>query len=221
MSAPPPAVLLENVSMRTFRGLSCRASAGQLVRVMCAIHEQREELWDLLTAASSPRSGRAALAQRDLSALTKPERFALLQQIGTVVHDGGLISNLKAWENVVLPVWYHRGTEVVEIEKTVVGIFHDLGLDNDVVRDLMRRLPDQLNITERRWVAMARAMVMEPLIMIYDAPFTGVEREVATRMLKVMLEFHRARADRVSLFLLPDEPFSERVPTDITIALES
>jgi phospholipid/cholesterol/gamma-HCH transport system ATP-binding protein len=220
MSATPPPVLLEKVATQTFRDLSCRVSAGQRVRFMCAVHEQREELWRVLTG-TSPRSGQVALAQRDLSALTQQERFALLQQIGTVPHDGGLISNLKAWENVVLPVWYHRGTKAIEIERPVAAIFRDLGLDGDAVRDLMRRLPDQLNLTERRWVAIARAMIMDPHIMIYDAPFTGVEREAATRMLKVMLDFHRARADRVSLFLLPDEPFSERVPTDITVALES
>ncbi len=220
MSAAPT-VQLEKVSTRTFNNLTCRASAGQVVRFMCAVQEQREELWGVMTGASAPQSGRVDLARRDVLALTEQQRLEWLQQVGTVPHDGGLISNLKAWENIVLPVWYHRGTAAAEIEKTVVTIFQTLGLEDEVLRHLMRRLPDQLSVTERRWVAMVRAMIMEPPIMIYDAPFTGVEREAATRMLKVLLEFHRARGDRVSLFLLPDEPFSERVSADIKIALET
>lgn len=215
------ALQLEDVTAGSLRAFSCDVAPGQIARFMCAVQEQREQCWTLLTGSQPPRRGRVRVAGQDLYALRGPERLALFQRVGVVPHDGGLISNLKVWENIVLPVWYHRGTDAAQVETSVVAVFRQFGLGNDSIRGLMQRLPDQLSAVERRWVAAARAMLMEPDIMIFDAPFTGVEREAAARLLRWTVEFHRARAERVSVFLLPDEPISERVPADVTIALET
>ncbi len=215
------ALQLDDVTADSLRALSCNVAPGHIARFMCAVPEQREQLWTLLTGSQPPRRGRVRLAGQDLYALRERERLSLFHRVGAVAHDGGLISNLRVWENIVLPVWYHRGTDASQVEASVLGVFRQFGLDNDSIRGLMQRLPDQLSAVERRWVAVARAMLMEPDIMIYDAPFTGVEREAAARLLRLMVEFHRARTERASVFLLPDEPISERVPADVTIALET
>ena len=215
------ALQLDDVAADSLRALSCDEAPGQIARFQCAVQEPREQLWTLLTGSQPPRRGRVRMVGQDLYALSGPERLALFQRVGVVAQDGGLISNLKIWENIVLPIWYHRGTEASQVEARVIAVFREFGLDDSSIRGLMQRLPDQLSALERRWVACARAMLMEPDIMIYDAPFTGVEREAVARLLRVTVEFHRARADRVSVFLLPDEPISERVPADVTIALET
>ncbi len=220
MSAAPT-LQLDKLAAPSFGALSCAIAPGEIVRFTCAVQEEREQLWALLTASQLPRRGHVQLMGQNLFALSVREQLALFQRVGAVPQDGGLVSNLKAWENIVLPVGYHRGVDPSMVEDKVVAIFRELGLDNNAMRGLMRRLPDQLSLLERRWVAVARAMLMEPDIMIYDAPFTGVEREAAARLLRLMIAFHRARPERVSVFLLPDEPFSERVPADTTIALES
>jgi phospholipid/cholesterol/gamma-HCH transport system ATP-binding protein len=212
---------LEAVVSRSFNGLSCRAEPGEVLRFSCAVQEERDELWSVMTGATAPRKGSVRIAQQNLYLMDERAQLALFQRIGSVAHDGGLISNLKGWENLVLPAWYHRGTAAADIEARAVPIFRELGLDNEMLRGVMRRLPDRLSTVERRCVAIVRAMLMEPDIMIYDAPFTGVERDAAARMLRVLLQFHRARAGRVSIFLLPDEPFSDRVAADVTIALGS
>ena len=220
MSAALP-LELKDVASVSFRVPLCEALPGQVLRFTCAVQEEREQLWNLLTGLQSPRRGHVRLVGQDLYALGEHERLVLFQRVGVVSHDGGLISNLKVWENIVLPLWYHRGTAAPEIEQRVVALFRELGLEDEALLGLMRRLPDQLSAVERRWVATVRAMLMEPDIMFYDAPFIGVEREAAARLLRLMVQFHRAHAERVSVFLLPDEPFSERVPADTTIALES
>ena len=219
--APIATLQVDDVAAATFHALSCDIMAGQVARFTCAVQAQREELWALLTGLQRPRHGRISWAGQDLYALPGRERLRLFQRVGAVPHDGGLISNLRAWENIVLPVWYHRGIDVSRAEAEIVRIFRELGLENESIRRLMRCLPDPLSAGERRWVAIARAMLMEPDIMVYDAPFTGVERDAAARLLRLIVQFHRARTERVSVFLLPDESFSERVPADITIALET
>jgi phospholipid/cholesterol/gamma-HCH transport system ATP-binding protein len=157
----------------------------------------------------------------DLYALGEPQRLRAFQRIGVMSHDGGLISNLRAWENVLLPVWYHRGADTVQLEQPVTALLNELGLDARAMRELMKQLPERLSATERATVAAARALLMEPEIMIYHAPFTGIEREAAARLLRVLMQYQRARPERAAIFLLPDEPFSQRVPADTLLALEA
>jgi phospholipid/cholesterol/gamma-HCH transport system ATP-binding protein len=155
----------------------------------------------------------------NLYALGESKRLSIFQRIGVVPEGGGLISNLKAWENLMLPAWYHRGVTARAGEREVVEIFRRLGEGENDLRRWLGRLPDQLSLPEKRFVAMARAMLMQPEILIYDFTFTGLERETAQRLMDLTREYHAEKSGRVSLYLCPDDAASERLPADRTINL--
>ena len=111
-SAPELAMQLGAVAGSSFRALSSDIAPGCVVRFTCVVEAQRHQLWSMLTGSTPPQRGQMYMFGQDFFAASEHERLALCRRVGVVPYDGGLISNLKAWENIVLPVSYHRGTSV-------------------------------------------------------------------------------------------------------------
>lgn len=108
-------------------------------------------------------------------------------QPGVVVvpHNGGLISNLRVWENIVLPVQYH-GIEVAgKLEDNVAQLLVKCGMEDEAaLSDLLLKLPDQLSLYEKRLVGFVRAMLMSPELLIYDSLNEGLSRKELVRAAK-------------------------------------
>jgi len=118
-----------------------------------------------------------------------------------------------------LPAWYHRGLTAEQAERPVAEMFEQLESGEAGLKRRMGELPGQLSLYERRVVALARAMLMEPDILIYDFTFAGLERDAAQQLMKLTGEFHGRKAGRVSLYLCPDDAVSARLAVDNTITL--
>lgn len=120
--------------------------------------------------------------------------------------DGGLIGNLKAWENLVLPAAYHGGAQNRELEERATHLFAELGISGADFEKLCTTLPDRLNRFERRLCAFVRAMLTEPLIMVYDSLFDGLTREETGKVLTFDRSFHGRFPLGTSLHLTADLP---------------
>ena len=122
---------------------------------------------------------------------SESQRAALLKNLGEqpgvflVPHNGGLISNLRVWENIILPVQYH-GVEVAGIlEENVAQLLGKCGMeDENAISELLMKLPDQLSLYEKRLVGFIRAMLMSPELIIYDAINEGLSRKELARVVK-------------------------------------
>jgi predicted ABC-type transport system involved in lysophospholipase L1 biosynthesis ATPase subunit len=89
---------------------------------------------------------------------------------------GGLIGNLKVWENLVLPIAYRGEARLDELETRAEKLFHELGVLRERFAALCALLPDRLSEFERRLAAFVRAMLAAPQIMVYDGLFDGLTR---------------------------------------------
>lgn len=212
-------IRFDHVRGDSIRELSFELKQGATAKILFDSQEQKGELFGILTGLRRPRVGTVLLWGANLHALRETERLAQFQRIGVVPEDGGLVSNLKAWENLMLPVWYHHETAAREVERDVLKIFSKLGQDEDGLRRWLGRLPDQLSLPEKRSVALVRAMLMQPDILIYDSIFTGLERDTAQRLMGLTREYHAGKPGRISLYLCPDDATSVRLATDHTITL--
>ena len=212
-------IRFERVTKGPVRNLSFDLDSGSSAKILFDSEDRKNILFGLLAGLRRPEAGKVLFFGEDLFAHEEKERLALFQRIGMVPAHGGLISNLKAWENLLLPAWYHRGLTAEQAERPVAEIFDQLGPGETGLKQRMGELPGQLSVYERRVVALARAMLMEPDILIYDFTFTGLERDAAQRLMKLTGEFHGRKAGRVSLYLCPDDAVSARLATDNTITL--
>ena len=99
-------------------------------------------------------------------------------RVGWVAANGGLISNLKVWENISLPLWYHAKRDVVETEKNVEYWLTMLGVDPAACADFMASPPHGIEPWQRKLAGLLRALVQMPSVLAVDA---GVFEDVNTR----------------------------------------
>lgn len=214
-------IRFEQVTLGALRAFSCEIPPGAVCRITTSSEDRKNELAATLFGTARPERGRIELFGADLYAVPVKERVRLFRRVGVVPEDGGLIGNLKVWENILLPAWYHLGTTAEQAEAGVVTIYEQLGFGRDYVKQLMGRLPDQLSIYEKRVVALIRAMLTNAEIMIYDFLFSGLDRDVAARLYRVTERFHAERPGRISLYLCADDAFAQRIKADLTVALDA
>ena len=102
-----------------------------------------------------------------------------LGRVGWVAANGGLISNLKVWENVTLPLWYHAKRDAVETEQNVEYWLMQLGMEQPEFADFMAALPHSVEPWQRKLAGLLRALVQMPRVLIVDA---GVFEDVKARL---------------------------------------
>ncbi|BBI98921.1 hypothetical protein FGKAn22_06140 [Ferrigenium kumadai] len=102
--------------------------------------------------------------------------------VGWVAANGGLISNLKVWENVTLPLWYHASHAVAETEQMVAHWLSALGMVEAEWVGFMESPPDRLTSWQRKLAGLLRGLVQSPLVLVVDAAlFKGIEPGLGAR----------------------------------------
>lgn len=101
-------------------------------------------------------------------------------RVGWVAANGGLISNLKVWENVTLPLWYHAQRDPFETERSVMHWLAVLGLQPDEFAAFMAAAPYSLDSRRRKLAGLLRALVQMPRVLVVDAVlFEDIKAPVA------------------------------------------
>jgi ABC-type transporter Mla maintaining outer membrane lipid asymmetry ATPase subunit MlaF len=157
---------------------------------------------------------------------SESQRAALLKNLGEqagvviVPHNGGLISNLRVWENIILPVQYHGIQLPGKLEDNVMTLLDQCGLsDETVVSALMLKLPDQLSLYEKRLVGFVRAMLIGPELIIYDGLNEGLSRKELVMVGKFDAVFRLHFPFRTSVLVGFDEDSDKSDPNQLVINL--
>jgi ABC-type transporter Mla maintaining outer membrane lipid asymmetry ATPase subunit MlaF len=157
---------------------------------------------------------------------SESQRTALLETLGsqpgvvTVPHNGGLISNLRVWENIVLPVQYHGLELAGQLEGNVVSLLLQCGLENEAAAsEMLLKLPDQLSLYEKRLVGFVRAVLMSPELIIYDSMNEGLSRRELARIVKFDKVFRLYFPFRTSALVSFEEYKDKNDPKHVLIHL--
>lgn len=127
----------------------------------------------------------------------QPLGASLSNRVGWVAANGGLISNLKIWENVTLPLWYHARCEVVEAEHSVTKWLGVLGIEQDEFAEFMAASPYSIEPWQRKLAGLLRALMQMPQVLVVDADvFEDVKESLARRWITA-LEIYAAQGRTV------------------------
>lgn len=157
-----------------------------------------------------PDSGTVEVFGLDLGRLTPLELLRLRERYGMVFQGAALLDALSARENVAFPL-VERGFKRREVRERTDELLEKLRLT-----DLGRRMPSTMSNGQRKRVALARAMVTRPELIIYDEPTTGQD-PVLTRYLDDMIVEAQELFDVTSLVVSHDMPSAFRVADQVAM----
>ncbi len=153
-----------------FSGLDIVARRGRITAIMGPSGTGKTTLLRLITGQISPTQGSITVFGRDVSSLPQRELFGLRQRMGMLFQNGALLTDLSVFENVAFPLREHTRLPESLIRQLVLTKLHAVGL-----RGAANLMPAELSGGMNRRVALARAIVMDPEVLIYDEPFVGLD----------------------------------------------
>jgi len=117
-----------------------------------------------------PEQGRIYVAGQEIGSLKEKSLYELRKKFGMLFQAGALFDSMKVWENVGFGLLQHTKLSEKEVKESAIEKLNLLGLYH--IEDLM---PSELSGGMRKRVSLARAIAMEPEILLYDEPTTGLD----------------------------------------------
>jgi len=157
-------------SRAIFDGLNLEIKRGEVTAIMGPSGTGKTTLLRLITRQLIPQHGAIYIDGVDIATLSQSELYKLRQRFGMLFQNGALLTDLSVFENVAFPLREHTNLSNRLIRHIVLTKLHAVGL-----RGAAAMMPAELSGGMARRVALARAMVMDPDILLYDEPFVGLD----------------------------------------------
>ena len=156
--------------LRIFKGLNITIVRGEITAIMGPSGTGKTTLLRLITRQLVPDCGTILIDGIDIAKLSLKDLYILRRRFGMLFQNGALLTDINVFENVAFPLREHTDLPNRLIRHIVLTKLHAVGL-----RGAADMMPSQLSGGMERRVALARAMVMDPDILIYDEPFVGLD----------------------------------------------
>jgi len=152
-----------------FRDLDLTIARGNVTAIMGPSGTGKTTLLQLITRQLNPDKGQVIVAGDDISQYSISELYEMRRRMGMLFQNGALLTDMSVFENVAFPLREHTRLGERLIRNVVLMKLHAVGL-----RGAAYMMPAQLSGGMARRVALARAIVMDPALLIYDEPFVGL-----------------------------------------------
>ncbi|MFJ5380384.1 ABC transporter ATP-binding protein [Cupriavidus sp. CER94] len=151
-------------------GLSMRFPRGKVVAVMGGSGCGKTTVMRLVGGMVRPQRGRVTFNGADIDVMDQTALYAVRRQMGMLFQFGALFTDLSVFDNVAFPLREHTDLPESMIRDLVLMKLNAVGLRG--ARDLM---PAQISGGMARRVALARAIALDPALLMYDEPFAGLD----------------------------------------------
>ena len=152
------------------KGITLPVRRGQVVAIMGGSGSGKTTLLNLIGGRIKPNRGKLTIDGQSVPDLKTRDLFALRKRMGMLFQTGALLTDLSVFENVAFPMREHTRLPESILRKVVLMKLEAVGLRG--ARDLM---PSELSGGMARRAALARAIALEPMMIMYDEPFTGLD----------------------------------------------
>jgi phospholipid/cholesterol/gamma-HCH transport system ATP-binding protein len=156
--------------MPIFTGLNIDIPRGKVTAIMGPSGTGKTTLLHLITRQIRPDKGTIRIDGIDIADLNQRDLYRFRRRFGMLFQNGALLTDYSVFENVAFPLREHTRLPNRLIRHIVLTKLHAVGL-----RGAADMMPTQLSGGMARRVALARAIVMDPEILVYDEPFVGLD----------------------------------------------
>jgi len=168
------------------RGIDLDIARGHVVAILGASGSGKTTLLQLLGGLIKPQAGTINVCGWKVHEARAEDLYAMRREIGMMFQKGGLFTDLSVFENVAFPIREHTRLPEALIHDLVIMKLHAVGL-----RGAQGLKPAELSGGMARRVALARAIALDPPLMIYDEPFAGLDPitlNVVTNLIRTLTD---------------------------------
>jgi phospholipid/cholesterol/gamma-HCH transport system ATP-binding protein len=173
--APAPHIQFTDVTMafgsrRVFSDLTCSFPRERISVILGGSGSGKSTMLRLIGGLVRPRSGRVEVDGRDVTQLSERELYEVRATLGMLFQGGALLDSMTVFDNLAFPLREHTDLDEAAIAHEVHDRLEAVGL-----RGIDRLLPNQLSGGMVKRVALARAIIRRPSILLCDEPFSGLD----------------------------------------------
>ena len=192
MDDDPVLVEIENLTFSRgkkiiFNDISLSIQKEKITAIMGPSGTGKTTLLKLIGGQLHPAQGSITVAGQNVHQLKRADLYTLRKQMGMLFQSGALLTDLSVYDNVALPAREHTCFNESMIRSLVLMKLQAVGLRGTC--DLM---PNELSGGMARRVALARATVLDPTMIMYDEPFTGQDPISLGTLVKLIKELNNA-----------------------------
>ena len=155
---------------KVLKGVSIEFPAGELTYILGSSGAGKSVMLKHILGLLQPDSGRILVAGQDMSALKGRERSSFRKIFGMLFQNSALFDDMTIYENVAFPLREHTRMKESEIREKVSKTLQILGMTQGY-----DKYPNELSGGMKKRVGLARAIIREPSVLLYDEPTTGLD----------------------------------------------
>ncbi len=166
-------VVIQNVNFihqdkKLFTGLDLQVMRGKITAIMGPSGSGKTTLLQLIGGLLTPTTGEVLVEGRAIHRVPQSELYQARRNMGLLFQNSALFTHLSVFDNVAFPLREHTRLSPSMVRDIVLMKLQAVGL-----RGAAKLMPAQLSGGMARRVALARAIALDPILMMYDEPFTG------------------------------------------------
>ncbi len=202
--ADDEAVVLRDVrksfgDREVIKGINFVAKRNETTVIIGGSGAGKTTLLRMIVALERPTSGAIFIDGENIAGLSDRELNRVRRKIGMVYQYAALLDSFNVFDNVAFPLVEHSKLSTKEIRDKVLDKLDVLGLEKGVEK----KFPAELSGGMRKRVGLARALMLEPAILVYDEPTSGLD-PLTSRLVDDMIEEMRVRFGVTSVVISHD-----------------
>ncbi len=171
-----------------FRGLSCSFPAGRISVVLGGSGSGKSTALRLIGGLVRPRAGHIYVTGEDITRLPEIKLYPVRKKLGMMFQGGALLDSLTIFDNLAFPLREHTSLPESEIAREVRRRLEAVGLP-----DAAALLPNELSGGMLKRAALARAIMLDPVILLCDEPFSGLDPISVKRIEALLVRLNHQR----------------------------
>ncbi|MEO7072681.1 MAG: ABC transporter ATP-binding protein [Rhodanobacter sp.] len=173
-------------SRAVFDNLDLDIPRGRITAIMGASGTGKTTLLRHITGQMRADAGEILVNGDNVAGLTREQLYKLREGVGYLFQNSALLTDYDVFENVAFPLRQHTRLPEVLIRNVVLLKLQAVGL-----RGAARLMPNELSGGMKRRVALARAIVFDPMLILYDEPFVGLDPVALNQILLLISTLNR------------------------------
>jgi len=198
------------------RGLSLALHKAETLVIMGGSGSGKTVTLRIVAGLTRPDRGQVCVFGRNIEGLSEEELLPLRRRMGYVFQGAALFDSLSVYENVAYPLREHTRLGDDEIRRRVVHFLSLVGLDEQV----LRLLPAELSGGMRKRVGIARALISEPAVLLFDEPTGGLDPTNSKMVGELIAQLRDRGVCDTSMVVTHDLELTKTVATRVAILIE-